>query len=862
MHARPRWSPVCRWPLFLFALATAVSAAEVHVAPGGDDRNPGTAARPVRTLSHARDLVRALNAARPDDAAIVLHGGTYRLAAPLVLTPQDSGRDGHCVTYRAAPGEHPIVSGAVAVTGWTQVDAAKNVWAAPAPAALVNTRQLYVNGIRAPRTHARVPVALTQTRDGYDAASPALASWRNPSDIEFVYTGGNALWSEPSVALGPWTEPRCPIGAIQGHHIVMAQPAWDNCTRRVMLPPGRFKRAANLVGPTSIGKQPTYVENAFELLGTPGEWYFDRTNRMIYYVPRPGEELAKADVEAPVLEALIVGESTPEDPIHDLVFEGIQFSYATWLFPSTPEGFPEIQANYLVTGTEGYAKQGLGDLVPGGTHPFGAWTKTPGNVRFAYNHNLVFRRDVFAHLGGAGLDLGNGSQSDLVEGNIFTDISANGVELGGVDQPLATGAGITRDNVIRDNHIYAVAIEFHGGIGICVGYAQRTRIEHNQLDHLPYSGISMGWGGWPDKIEQAGVANYSRDNVVSDNLIFKHMLLLADGAAIYTQGLTGPSLAEGEKIDGNVIYDQYGSGHGIYTDNGCKNVTAVGNVIFHTNHDNWGSRHKDYYDGQHGENYDAFAFADNYWQQGDPDVAAKNVALKGNHLISALNDAPATILQSAGLEPAYRGLLEAPVAPPAAPEPPSRVAAEIASGGALVTWNPSVFEGGAAVTSYTVSASTGAKATIAADEFGKLGYVRFDKIATDQPCTFTVTAANAQGASAASLPSRPAKPSAKPAHKPDAPTNVEILASDGRASVHFQAPASDGGAPITAYVFTVNPGGRRVTFTGRQVLTLGGRHTTFGVVDGLEPGKSYGIAVSAVNAAGDGSPAEKSFLAR
>ncbi|HEY3913432.1 MAG TPA: hypothetical protein VGN61_03010 [Verrucomicrobiae bacterium] len=89
--------------------------------------------------------------------------------------------------------------------------------------------------------------------------------------------------------------------------------------------------------------------------------------------------------------------------------------------------------------------------------------------------------------------------------------------------------------------------------------------------------------------------------------------------------LTGPSLKSGEKLEGNVIHDQFSSGHALYTDNGCKNVTATGNVIFHTDHDNWGSRHHDYYDGQHGENYDNFLFDDNFWQQGDSDSSRQHV---------------------------------------------------------------------------------------------------------------------------------------------------------------------------------------------------------------------------------------------
>ena len=64
------------------------------------------------------------------------------------------------------------------------------------------------------------------------------------------------------------------------------------------------------------------------------------------------------------------------------------------------------------------------------------------------------------------------------------------------------------------------------------------------------------------------------------------------------------------------------------------------------------------------------------------------------------------------------------------------------------------------------------------------------------------------------------------------------------------------GAPVLAYAVTVNPGGRKVTFTGRRVLALEGTtHTTFSVVDGLEPGQTYTFSVAAVNPTGEGEAA-------
>ncbi|MFP5234291.1 MAG: fibronectin type III domain-containing protein [Acidobacteriota bacterium] len=838
----------------------AQNTSAVYVSPSGSDNARGTAAHPVHSLPRAVELARAKNTGK-SDVRVVLEDGVFRLTDPLELDAADSGKNGHNLVFTAMPGTHPVISGAVRIVGWRLIDRSRNLWSAQVPHTLANSRQLYVNGLRASRTRGRVPVALTETSIGYEAANAKLATWRNPSDMEFVYTGGNSIWSEYSEGLGAWTEPRCPVQSIHGATITVQQPCWDNSTKRIMLPNGA--RTANLVGPKSVGARPEYLENAYELLGTPGQFYFDRKSHVLYYVPRPGEDLRTADVEMPSLEALIQAAGTPQQPIHNIVFRGIQFSYATWLGPSSPQGFSEIQANYQVTGRDGYARQALCQFVPGGACPFGAWTQEPGNISFQFSHNIEFRDDDFVHLGAAGLTLGDGSQKDRVEGCIFTDISGNGVQFGGVDMPLAPIAQFTSGNTITNNLFRNVGAEYRGGIPIVVGYARDTIVAHNQIDHVPYAAISMGWGGWPDKIKQAGQANNSRGNIVADNLIHDLMLVLADGGGIYTQGLTGTNLVDGEKVTGNLVYNQFSSGHEIYTDNGSSMITVRGNVMFNANHDNWGSRHHDYYDGQDGKNYDPLLVADNYWQQGDPDSSKRNVTVQGNHLIASLNEVPRALIEDAGLQPPFKSALNARfrrLVPLTRPEAPSRVAASPGDGFAYVTFSPPVFQGRSAVVRYTVRASTGREISISAPDFAKYSFVRFPSLPNDAPVVFTVTALNAQGPSEASLPSFPVTPTGRTVALLPPPSSVSIYpGGHGEVSVHFQSPGvAHPGAdknPITSYEVTIEPGNRRVTFTGRNVLTLqDGKHTTFKVISGLTPG-TYTFRLSAVNEAGPGAPA-------
>jgi len=827
----------------LFLLAAAPALSQIYVSPTGSDSNGGGETTPVKTPQRARDLIRTLNRAMTTDLTVYLAPGTYRLSEPLTLDTRDSGTNGHKIIYA---GTGAVVSGGVQVTGWTK--AGQNLWSAPAPAGLTDTRQLYIDGVRASRTRGRLPVSVTPTPEGYTAANPMMASWRNQSAIEFVYTGGNPVWSEPSEGLGPWTEPRCPVASIYENIITMAQPCWDNSTKRVMLPSGQ--RSANLVGPMGVGKRPAYVENAYELLGNSGEWYFDRASHRIYYTPRPKEDLAKADVEAAALETLIIGRD-----VHNIEFFGIDFSYAAWLAPNSPEGFSEIQANYFVSGKDGYSRQGLCTLVPGGACPYGAWSKAPGNVSFFYSTGIHFTRDAFLHLGGAGLDLNNGSQKNVVEGCVFTDISGDGLELGNVDMPLATGAAITSDNRISNNHFYNVGAEFRGGIPIVVGYAQRTQVQHNQIDHVPYAAISMGWGGWPDKIKLPGQANFSENNVVSGNLISDLMLVLADGGGIYTQGLTGHSLADGEKVTGNVVTRQYGSGHSIYTDNGSCFVTVSGNIIFDTNFDNWGSRHGDYYGGKDGSTYDPLLIEGNYWQQGDEDNDRRGVIERGNVLIGKMAESPAEIRTHVGLEAAFQDVMQRKFGKPVPPEAPSRVAAAPGDGVAYVTWSPPVFIGASPVTSYRVRASTGPTVTISAEAFWQYSYVEVAGLENGKEVRFSVTALNEAGESVPSMVSATVKPTAE--LQPLAvPQRATVSTNHGKASIHFQAPkmtrAEEETNPLLAYGVTVNPGGRKVLFTGRRVTSLNGTHTTFDVIDGLKPGETYTFSVAAVGPAGEG----------
>jgi len=178
----------------------------------------------------------------------------------------------------------------------------------------------------------------------------------------------------------------------------------------------------------------------------------------------------------------------------------------------------------------------------------------------------------------------------------------------------------------------------------------------------------------------------------------------------------------------------------------------------------------------------------------------------------------------------------------------------VGDGAAWVTWSPSVFEGGAAVESYTVTSSNGAHATISAADFRAYAYVKVPGLANGKGTTFTVTDRNANGSSVASMPSRAVTPSAQPVEQLGAPQKASALVGNGEVSIHFQAPPQKRGEtpPVLGYAVTISPGGRKVIFNGRGAVGLDGTHTTFGVIDGLKAGETYTFGVAAVTPYGEG----------
>jgi hypothetical protein len=276
-------------------------------------------------------------------------------------------------------------------------------------------------------------------------------------------------------------------------------------------------------------------------------------------------------------------------------------------------------------------------------------------VRGSQNVRLI--ANTFTHLGGAGLDVYGGSRNDLIKGNSFRDIAASGIQLGSTDDPLPGKYGVLEDhNAVIDNYVDRVAIQYLGGIGIWLGYTAHSLIAHNLIAHLPYTGISIGWGGWHANVLNDNDPNLNAHNVIADNLIYDYMLQLGDGGAIYSNGGQASSWPTALQIRGNVAYNGVNTDFSLYTDAASKYIQIFKNFVYYQPFDSFNTggcrtvgyiRIFDNFFAPGGPAYPCFPYTHvNHWN---------NTTVCENPPPSQV---PLPIIKRAGLEPAYQSLAQ------------------------------------------------------------------------------------------------------------------------------------------------------------------------------------------------------------
>ncbi len=230
---------------------------------------------PLATIAKAKIVVRELKLRHNSDRPIKisLRGGTYFLSQPIVFEPEDSSSSNQPITYQSYPKEQAIISGGQLIAGWRQKTVNKiKMWTIKLPQDTETRWQfqhLWVNGER--RMRSRYPdrgylkVKKLEVKPGQTWTQGNSSFEYHPEDLPD--TDVAAFQGAELIVMTRWVESRLPIAKI------------DPTQRQIYF----SKNSVFQLAPGDL----YYLENSLQWLNTPGEWYLDRLQAKLYYLPSP-----------------------------------------------------------------------------------------------------------------------------------------------------------------------------------------------------------------------------------------------------------------------------------------------------------------------------------------------------------------------------------------------------------------------------------------------------------------------------------------------------------------------------------------------------------------------------------------------
>jgi hypothetical protein len=436
---------------------SANSQTAIYVSPLGNDSNPGTIEKPFATILRAQGEAQKIKEA----VKIILRGGTYYLSQPVKITYLDSRTDDSPLNFKASPGEKVIISGAVPLKlKWDRYKG--GIWQAKVDKDLVFD-QLFVNGKL--QRMARYPNFNPKARILGGTAADALSAerikkYRNPEGA-YVHALHAAEWGDFHYIVK---------GRDDKGELVL-EGGWQNNRRMGMHKKYRF------------------IENVFEELDTVGEWYFDRSSKILFFYPPDNENLKSALIEVPQISGLFEFRGTEKDPVNNVSIDSLELT-------QTLRTFMENKEQLLRSD----------------------WTTYRGGTVFMEGTEKCRVTNCFFNaVGGNAVYFSNYNRNDEVSGCIISFAGASAVSFVGDPDAVRSPSfeynefvhykqmdlipGPKTNNfpsgcLVYNNLIHNIGYTEKQSAGIQISMSQEITISHNTIYDVPRAGINVSEGTW------------------------------------------------------------------------------------------------------------------------------------------------------------------------------------------------------------------------------------------------------------------------------------------------------------------------------------------------------------------------------
>ncbi|MGJ8643798.1 MAG: putative glycoside hydrolase [Luteolibacter sp.] len=531
---------------------SSIQAKDIYVAVDGSDQPDGSQEKPYASLQEAVEAVRDLReAAYHEPVVIYLREGRHQLDNTLVLGMEDSApargdevafeqygageiMDPY-LTISAFPGENPVLSGSVPVTGWQRLESSPpelpseadgKVWVAEMPSELERFYTIYDGEGRLNRAR-NSGFAYTKPGNQRTLHFPegALKNWENLEDVEVQVRPGRA-----------WAINMLPLASVDEEGGVATTGA--SATYGMGPLPGYLHDPDESV---------VWVENILEALDEPGEWVVNTKTRKIYLWPSsPAKDGSPQGILAPAMTELIRVEGeidydgSTDKAVRGIAFKGLKFSHADrWAWKSDE-------------GRVGWGMQ----------HDWDMFDRPTALLRFRGAEECQVKNCSFTDSGGSGVRLDLHAQRNRIVDSEFAHLGEAGILLAGYGPGTKD---VNHHNDVINNHIHHFSeITWHSP-GLWAWQSGHNRMVHNELSHSGYAAALITTRVEPDRglngeggrtIRQHEIAaedkgrsrggyaswkkrekyNHARHNLFEYNDISHCVQLLSDGNGIYVSG--------------------------------------------------------------------------------------------------------------------------------------------------------------------------------------------------------------------------------------------------------------------------------------------------------------------------------------
>ena len=452
MKKQKRWIWMIAWMLPLWVSAQSL----FYVSPGSQEGGDGSLTKPFNRIDQAVVKARGLKG----DITIYLRGGKYILEEPLLLTSLD-GNEERSLSIKAYPSEKVVLTSNVPLSlNWKP----------------------YRKGIVKARLEKDWIMDMLLVNDRLRP----MARFPNYDSTAIRFNGTSALATSPQ-RVKKWKNPE------GGYLHAMHKHDWGDFHYRIT---GKDRKGnLNLEGgwqnnrPMGLHEDNRMVENIFEELDAPGEWYYSRSEQTLYYYPHEGENIEDALVETPQLKHLIEIRGTMDEPVKNITIEGLELTGTVRTFMEHYE--PLLRSDWTVY-------RGAAVYLEG-------------------TENCKLHRCKLYNLGGNAVFFSGYHRGGEVTSSHFTEIGASAICFVGNVEAVRSPSMNYHDFVpfdsmdkekgpkascypadcrVYDNLIHRIGLYEKQITGIELSMSQSIVVSHNSIYDTPRAGINISEGTW------------------------------------------------------------------------------------------------------------------------------------------------------------------------------------------------------------------------------------------------------------------------------------------------------------------------------------------------------------------------------